>query len=73
MTELQEPENDGINPSALLLSAWWTYKIADPLIKVWVYESVFVFHYKSIKTRVQSFSERTANIQTFDMQLEFFR
>lgn len=33
MTELQEPENDGFNPSALLLSAW-TYKIADPLIKV---------------------------------------
>lgn len=76
-TELQEPTNDVINLSALLLSAWLTcIKSLTHLSRLVHflsdYERVFVFHSKSIKTSVQSFSESTVNIQTFEMQFEFF-
>lgn len=49
MTELQEPENGGFNPSALLLSAWTLTHLSRLVHFLSVYESVFVFHYKSIK------------------------
>lgn len=35
-----------------------------------VYERVFVFHNKSIKTSVQSYSESTADIETFKLRFE---